>query len=292
VDVFAVLLRRPGHPEAQAAAVLLEHEPCGGVVVSGVVGNENLLCLAQPGEAIGSAAVVEALTAALAHMVEHELALDVDDLPALLLLERALTGGVGSWPRPALAEPESDEETLVEAFADEHGEEAALVADALREWKRDYTEAPLDHWTVVDLHEFLLDWYPRKGDSDEDSLAAVPGGIVAFLTFLDELDRLYGDPLATLIASVEQLRAPFERVARDPGNWGPAKAMVMQMRAEGVDPSEPGALKDWVEDFNTRPFEERDRVLAPSLPRAAPRSVQRRKVQRRTAKASRKRNRH
>jgi hypothetical protein len=292
-ELFGALLQRRGQRKAQAVALLVMHEPCGGVIASGLLGGRELLRGATKDEAIGRDELAETLRSALAHMVEHSLALDADYLPALLLLERALTGRAGGWPRPALAgpNPKLDEEALVEEFADEHGDEAALVADLLCDWKRDYAEAPFDHWTVGDLHEFLLDWYPRKGYCDDESLAAVPGSIVAFLAFLDELDRLSGDPLATLIASVEQLRAPFERAARDPRNWGPAKAMVMRMRAEGVDPAEPGALEAWVAGFNARPFEERDRVLAPSLPRPAPRSVQRRKAQRRTTKTSRKRNR-
>ena len=65
----------------------------------------------------------------------------------------------------------------------------------------------------------------------------------------------------------------------------------MQMRAEGVDPMEPGALDEWMAKFNARPLEARDKVLAPSLPRPAPRTAQRRKEQRRSTKAARKRNR-
>ncbi len=290
-ELLGALLRRRGQRKAQAVGLFVVQEPCGGVVAAGLLGGRELLRGATRAQAIGGDELAETLRSALEHMVEHERELSADVLPPLLVLERAITGRVGGWPRPALARPEPDEEALVEAFADEHGDEAALVADLLCDWKRDYKEAPLDHWTVGDLDEFLLDWYPRKGDSDDESLAAVPTSVVAFLTFLDEIGRLSGDPLERLVATVEQLRDRFEREARDPRNWGPAKAMVEQMRAEGVDPSEPGALEAWIAGFNARPFDERDRVLAPSLPRPAPRSAQRRRTQRRAAKASRKRNR-
>jgi hypothetical protein len=72
---------------------------------------------------------------------------------------------------------------------------------------------------------------------------------------------------------------------------GPANALVMQMRAEGVDLTDEDSVARWIADFNARPFEHRDRVLGPSLLRPAPRAVHRRKAHRRSAKAARKRNR-
>jgi hypothetical protein len=246
-------------------------------------------------EPIDGAELAQVLRAALGHMVDHDLELPIDVLPPLLSLERALGG---TWPRPPVGRSEeveadlrADADALVKAFAREHGDDAAFVADLMCHWKVDYVGGRPDRWTEVDLHEFLLDWYPRKGDSDDESLAAVPASVVAFLIFLDQMGRLAGDRVETLTAAVELLRARFEREARNPRNWGPAKAMVERMRTEGLDPAEPGALEAWMAEFNARPFEERDGVLAPSLPRPAPRSSTRRKAQRRTAKASRKRNR-
>ncbi len=84
--------------------------------------------------------------------------------------------------------------------------------------------------------------------------------------------------------------------------------MFMRMQTDGVDPSQPGAIDAWMDDFdawmddfNSRPREERDAIIGPAadrmaqaagirLPngsRASKPSAQRRKAQ----KAARKRNR-
>jgi hypothetical protein len=122
-------------------------------------------------------------------------------------------------------------------------------------------------------------------------LEAVPDQVVAFLRFLDDEGRLAGDDLESLVATAAQLREPFVRAASDRRNWSPAKVMAMQMRAEGVDLMDQEAVAAWVIGFNARSFEERDRILGPSLPRPAPRKVQQRKAQRRSSKSARRRNR-
>ena len=53
-------------------------------------------------------------------------------------------------------------------------------------------------------------------------------------------------------------------------NWGLAKSMVMQMQAEGIDPSAPGALDAWIEDFNARaPRSSGTRSIGPAAERMA-----------------------
>jgi hypothetical protein len=73
----------------------------------------------------------------------------------------------------------------------------------------------------------------------------------------------------------------------------------MQMREEGFDPTDNEAVQAWMKDFNSRPFEERDAILGPPIDRrlaeagsarGAP-APKAKKVKRRAAKASRRRNR-
>jgi len=77
--------------------------------------------------------------------------------------------------------------------------------------------------------------------------------------------------------------------------------MVMQMQAEGIDPSAAGALEAWMTDFNARPHEQRDAIIGPAadrmaraagLPSAAEARAPKQKAQRRKAqRQARKRNR-
>ena len=38
------------------------------------------------------------------------------------------------------------------------------------------------------------------------------------------------------------------------------------MAAEGVDLADPDAMQAWIDEFNARPFEDRDAILGMSLP--------------------------
>jgi hypothetical protein len=303
-EMLGALLQRPGDAKAQAVVLFVEHEECGGVIVHGLLGGpekpaavRRLLRTPHPGdvaEPIAGDELSETLRSALEHMVDHDLELSVDLLPPLLVLERALGG---DWLLPPLGQGEevvellrADADELTDAFAAEYGDEGAGVADEMCHWKVDYVGGLVERWTAADVEEFLLGWYPRKGGGGVP-VEAVPDNAIAFLRFLDERGRLSGDELEALVDTVEQLRDRFERAASDRRNWGPAKAMVMQMRAEGVDLMDQEAVAAWTASFNARTFEERDRVLGPSLPRPVPRTAQKRKAQRRSAKASRKRNR-
>jgi hypothetical protein len=304
VQILGVSLERPGERKAQAAGVILEQKPCGDVVVDGILGEpvrpasvRRLLGEPDPhavAEPIEPGELADALGSALAHMVEHELELPLDVLPPLLVLRRAFGR---DWPLPLLGAGEEAEELLREdadqltdAFAALHGDEAAGVADAMCLWKVDYVGDLASRWTVVDVEEFLLDWYPRQGGAD-GPIETVPDHMTAFLRFLADSGRLDGDDLESLENAVDHLRRRFESAARDRRNWSPAKALVMLMRAEGVDPMDEASVARWTADFNGRSFEQRDLVLGPSLPRPAPRAVKRRKAQRRSTKAARKRNR-
>lgn len=324
-DAVAVgaLLERPGAAEARGAIVLLEREPCGSVMVEVEVTEasapeavRSVLFEPRPGASVEEVTVQSVacdIGDALAHMSDHEVELEFAAALPLPLVERALTGSVGAWARPATAPPRDPEEpeaaharadVLVEAFAEhleaqaevdplvaEHG---PWVAHTFLTYKIEYRDGEL-HWiTSADLAEYLLEHAPRKGSSDEETLAATPPGLVAFLAFLaGEEGRVGEAPVEELVAVVERHAQRFVAASRDPRRWGPAKTMVEAMRSEGVEPTDQEAIDAWLADFNSRPRSERDRVLGPMLdpaPRAgAPKRAPRRRNK--AAKASRKRNR-
>ena len=119
--------------------------------------------------------------------------------------------------------------------------------------------------------------------------------------FLDERGSLTGEPLEQLEHALDQLRDAFGQRARDRTHWGLAKSMVMQMQAEGLDPGAPGALETWIADFNARPPEQRDQIIAPAADRmahaaglrstAGTPAPKQRAQRRKTQRAARKRNR-
>jgi hypothetical protein len=327
-ELWHAVLRRPASADSQWLIVFVEHEPCGAVIVGAVLGapdepaaaSELLRRFAdRPAKPIRTGELTRRLRSALAHMERHAVPLDVEAARILPLLERALTGRAGRLPRPPAAPPlpalddEDAEETelrenadaLVDAFAaalerDEDAEpdlreHGPFVAHSALEWKIGYADRRLERWTLGDLRELLLDWFPRKVTADEETIAIAAGALSRFLRFLADDGLLDAPvPLASLQAAVERLRPRFEQACRDPRNWGLAKTMAARMAADGVDPHDGDAVQEWIASFNARPPTERDAVLGPAAGRmlaAAGPAPARKRAKRKAARRARKRNR-
>jgi hypothetical protein len=97
-----------------------------------------------------------------------------------------------------------------------------FAAGALLEFKGRHDGAQIGHWTVGDVREFLLGWFPRTVWADEDLQRDVPDCAAVFS--LSGRARLPdGDPLGELELACAQLHSQFLRSCGDPRQWGPAK---------------------------------------------------------------------
>jgi mRNA interferase RelE/StbE len=148
--------------------------------------------------------------------------IDEDDLD---LLDEELSadddGLDGDEPGPLYVHPTDDaafelvEGGLREEFGDylvERGlddgavyEHGAYIAGSALHWKWGYAGGRLGTWTRADLREYMLDHYPRKASSDEETLAAAPNCLAELLGFLDARGWLAGDPLGELLEVIEAL---------------------------------------------------------------------------------------
>ena len=338
-ELLVALLVRPGAQNVQAAIVGIEHHDTGGALVECALTppaavKEARQLLDGPNGTVTHPITVGELTerviAAARRAVEHETVLAGEAGLALPVVSRALTGDPGGLPRPALEPPweQDDPELIVDAAADEEGfhrlmdqlldefeqhtrasypadgvvwENGDFVASTMLQWKGGYDDGRLGRWTQADVAEYMLDYFPRKVSADDETLAAVPECVRAFLTFLSVRGSLSGEPLEQLEDACEELRDEFLESAHDGSNWGLGKSILAHMQAEGIDPSAPGALDAWIEDFNARPHEQRDALIGPAadrmvrdagLPSAAGALAPKQKAQRRKAqRQARKRNR-
>jgi hypothetical protein len=340
-ELLVVFLRRSGAQDVQAAILAIEHQETGGALVecaltppAPVAEARDLLDGVDGGAApqpIAPDELAARVVAAARRAIDQEIALGHEAAPALPIVARALTGDPAGLPRPAVLAPweDDDREPIVDVAADEEGfhrvmgklldelEEHAkatyppdgvvfrhgdFVASTMLQWKGGYANGRLGRWTRADLAEYLLDYFPRKVSVDDETLEVVPECVRAFLEFLDARGSLSGEPLEQLEQACEALREEFEVRARDSTGWGSAKSMVMQMLAEGVDPSAPGAFDAWMADFNARPREQRDAIVGPAADRmthgaglrpvAGPNTPKQQRAERRKAqRTARKRNR-
>lgn len=338
-ELLVALLRRPGAHTFQAAVLGIDHHDTGGALVECVLtppapADQARELLDGPNgtvtHPIAAGKFTDRVVAAARRAVEQEAVLGGEAGLALPVVSRALTGDPAGLPRPALEAPweQDDPELIVDAAAEEERfhqlmdqllgefeqharasyppdgvvwENGDFVASTMLQWKGGYDDGRLGRWTQADLAEYLLDYFPRKVSADEETLAAVPECVRAFLMFLAARGSLSGEPLEQLEEACDELRNEFLECAHDGSNWGLAKSMLARMQAEGIDPSAPGALDAWIEDFNARPYQQRDALLGPAadrmvrasgLPSAAAARAPKQKAQRRKAQSqARKRNR-
>ena len=80
--------------------------------------------------------------------------------------------------------------------------------------------------------------------------------VTRFLSFLAHEDLLDAPvPLSSLEAAVERLRPRFERACSDPRRWRPAKTLMAEMAADGIDLQDEPAVDTWIDGYNARPLE-------------------------------------
>jgi hypothetical protein len=310
VEIWHAVLRRPESGLSQAIVVIVEHEPCGAVIV-GVVAAEpgdssvpdvlRRRAEVGPAERLGAEELLRRLRVTLEHMERHDLALDSEAAIALPLLERALTGSVGRLPRPEVEHVDEEAalqehaDDLVDAFAqvleqDEHAspalrENGPYIAHCMLDWKLGYADGNPGRWTLGDLRELLLDWFPRKVTADDETIEIAADAVMRFLRFLADEGLLDAPvPLSSLEAAVVRLRPRFERACGDPRRWGPSKALVAEMVADGVDMGDERAVESWIEGYNARLLDRR--TVAPARPAPAKRA------KRKAVRQARRRNRH
>lgn len=101
-----------------------------------------------------------------------------------------------------------------------------FAAGALLEYKGRHGDGRVDHWTVGDVEEFLLDWFPRTVYVDEDVQHDVPDCAAVFFRFLAARGSLTGDSPSELEAACARLRDRFLSSCRDPSQWDPGKVRL------------------------------------------------------------------
>lgn len=137
------------------------------------------------------------------------------------------------------------------------------VAGQVLDFKWGYLHDDMSRWTDRDIEEILLGLFPAKvmmGPEDPDIIVA---GFGALLHFLADEGVLARDDATALATKVFQIAPRFRVAAFDERNWSMGKRLWGQASAEGVDFSDPTAMQQFVEDFNQRPFAERDVVFGP-----------------------------
>ena len=106
-----------------------------------------------------------------------------------------------------------------------------FAAGALLEFKARHADGRPGNWTVADVREFMLSWFPRTVCADQDLRRDVPDCAAVFFRFMAARGSLTGDPLCELEAACRRLRGQFLSSCRDPDQWDPAKVRLSRILA-------------------------------------------------------------
>jgi hypothetical protein len=304
-DLYVLELTRPGDPLIQTAALVVEHEETGGALAGGLLGEpqveEEALRIREElsrahvdvleRASVKPSTVRKVLVAAAERSRELDIELEFELAYFLPLLSLAVAGDAQAIGPVRAADPdpgglyvapedhEEFERLSGEILADFEQEVVArspeggalrlsgeFIAGLMLSWKWSYGDGRLARWTAAEVEDFLLDYVPRKVSLPDDELDHPVVCAIEFLDFLDDAGVLEGDTPETLARFAVSLRVDVADALRDRSRWGPAKALMTQGEAEGVDFAGHAALQAWMDDFNSRPLEERDQILGPSLP--------------------------
>jgi len=101
-----------------------------------------------------------------------------------------------------------------------------FVVHSMLEWKAIYGDGRLGHWTVGDIHAYLLEHFPRKVSADRRLLGDTPTCVRDFVYFMSDRGTLAGEDSGVLADAAEEVFDEFLAANRDRRNWGLAKQML------------------------------------------------------------------
>jgi hypothetical protein len=160
---------------------------------------------------------------------------------------------------------EKEREALVEEFVTspeaEGVTDAQEVAGAIVAYRCDAAGDDPLRWSPIVVELLLLDWFPRKVTWPEEQLEPVPNAVRAWVRYAGRKRGLAQHLIDETVEAVGRFEPEFLAATKDPGRFGPAKALVTAMQRDGVDLMSENQVQAWMEAFNRRSEVERRRLL-------------------------------
>lgn len=273
---YVATFRYPGLPAHTLMA--LYDENLGGIIKDAFAGipieDPRSRVEREPGARVSDADPGEMAARVTAAIRAGDRYLDNDWTPGFKQLRAFLLARMRRLPAAPLPEPPEppDEEAraaltarfLASPFAPKDpGPEVASIVGHCLDARCDYGDGDPLRWSPTVVELFMLDFLPRKATLDAAEIRAVPDVLAAWVRFALTERGLEERWIAETERTVRTLAPEFRRAATDPSRFGPAKALVHAMMADGVDLTDARAVQAWIDAFNERPLEERDALLGP-----------------------------
>lgn len=143
---------------------------------------------------------------------------------------------------------------LVDAFVGSGGLPDDDLARSLAELFLDYGDGYLPvrplGWDPDSVALFLVDWLPRKATLDAAQRAALPDTLRHWVRFALAQRGVAPEWIDPVVTAVDEHRADFDEAFDDESSWGPAKRIVAELTARGVDLSDKVAVEQAIAALN------------------------------------------
>lgn len=108
-------------------------------------------------------------------------------------------------------------------------------------------------WSPAVVGLFLLDWVQRRAVLDDDDVAVLPRVLRAWTGWAAEQRRLPAAARATIDEAIDVMAPEFARLYASGERRSPAVAAVAELLAEGIDPADQEAVREWLAQRSDEP---------------------------------------
>jgi hypothetical protein len=201
---------------------------------------------------------VEAALYMLDHTLDPPVDQDVRLLRALIDSRvRLLSGGFELPADYTEVSPEKREQLLVDFLGSREGERwqgdevAEDVVSTAIDFGADYNHGGPLRWSPVVVEIFMTSWLARKVTREPAFFSRVPAVLPDWVRYAGRRRAVPAAPLREAVAAVKRFRKEMMQTVEDPSAWGPAKTFAVAAQHAGVDLSDPAALNEFVEQYNS-----------------------------------------
>jgi hypothetical protein len=254
----------------------LYDENLGGIIKDAFVAglregaDPRLLLATDPEVAVQDADPAEAATRVGHAIATGDLFVDNDWTADFKHTRALLRARVRLLPTVELSEPPEPlddegrelliEEFLASPFAPPRDETVRIVDHCLIA-RCDFGDGDPLRWSPTVVELFMLDYLPRKVSLSPEEVDALPEVLTAWVRFALTKRGLDERFVAEAAEAVQTFTEEFRGAVSDSDNFGPAKAIMRALQADGIDVTDQKAVDAWLADFNARPEEERHRFF-------------------------------
>jgi len=131
-------------------------------------------------------------------------------------------------------------------------DQADVIASTCLNYLCDYLGDDPFRWSPIVVEMFLLDYLPRKVSLDLRTIDQVPPVLIEWIRFALTRRGLDARWIDETQASVDEHMRRFRSAMTDAKQFGPAKQVVNDMLADGIDFTDQAAVERWITDRNER----------------------------------------